>query len=83
MVDESDIENRIKQGINDISLFNNKHIIQRYNIPQSHIPEEPRYISCLKPTGFINSQYESRCYVNSNFKVIFFNIYFQIVDYEC
>ena len=56
MVDEADIENKTKYWINDISLFNNEHIIQRYNNPQSNIPEEARYISCMTPTGFINGQ---------------------------
>ena len=29
----------------------------------------------MTPTGFINGQYESRCYVNVSFQVIFFNIF--------
>ena len=37
MVDEADLENRTKQWINDISLFNHEHTIQRYNIPHSNI----------------------------------------------
>ena len=36
---EADLENRTKQWINDIIIFNNEHIIQRYNIPQSNIPK--------------------------------------------
>ena len=56
MVDEADIKNRTKQWINDISLFNNEHIIQHYNIPQSNIPEEPHNISCLTPTRLINGK---------------------------
>ena len=81
MVDEADLKNITKQWINDIRLFNNKHIIQRYNIPESNIPEEPRYISCMKPTGFINGDYESRCYVHSYFQALFFN-FFQTVNYQ-
>ena len=46
MVDEGDLENRTKQWINYIILFNNEQLIQRYNINQSNIPEESRYISC-------------------------------------
>ena len=37
--DEADLEDRTKKWINYISIFNNKHIIQSYNIPQSNIPE--------------------------------------------
>ena len=37
--DEADIENRKNQLINDISNFNNEHIIQLYNVTQSNIPE--------------------------------------------
>ena len=40
MVDEAGLEIITNQWINDISLFNNEHIIQRYNITQSNIPEE-------------------------------------------
>ena len=79
---EADIENRTKQWINDIIIFNNEHIIQRYNITQSNIPEEPRYISCMKPTGFINGQDEPICYVNLYFQVLCFNTYFQTVNNE-
>ena len=39
MVDESDLENITNQWINDIRLFNNEHIIQHHNIPQSNIHE--------------------------------------------
>ena len=49
--------------MNYISLFHNEYIIQCYNIPQSNIPEEPSSISCMAPTGFINDQDESMCYV--------------------
>ena len=58
IVDEADTENRINQWINGIIIFNNEHIIQHYNIPQSNILEEPRYVSCIIPTGFINVQDE-------------------------
>ena len=76
MVDEGDLENRTKQWINYIILFNNEQLIQRYNINQSNIPEESRYISCLTPTGFINGQDESRCDVNLSFQVLYFDIFF-------
>ena len=82
VANKSDIENRTKQWIDDISLCNNEHIIQCYNITQYNIPEEPRSISFMTPDGFINSQDESMCYVNFSFQVIFFNIYFQIVNDE-
>ena len=75
MVDESDLENRANKCINNIILLNNEHITQRYNIPQSNIPEEPRYISYMLLTGLINGQYRSRCHVNSYFQVIY-SIYF-------
>ena len=77
IVDGSDIKNRTKQWINDISVFNNKHIIQYYNISKSNISEEPCYISCITTTGFVNGQDESRWYVNSSFQVIFLNIFFR------
>ena len=39
----------------------------------------------MTPTGFRNGQDESRCYVNSSFQVLFFNIYFRrlIMDFYC
>ena len=38
-IDEADLEKKINQLINDITDFNNKHIIQCYNKTISNIPE--------------------------------------------
>ena len=70
-IDEADLEKKTNQFINYIRNFNNKNISQCYNKTISNIPEEPRCISSMTPTGFINGQDESRCYVNSSFQVIF------------
>ena len=71
VIDESYIEKKTNQFINDISNFNNKHIVQCYNKTKSNIPEEPRYISSMKSNGFINGQDKSGCYVNFSFQVLF------------
>ena len=63
----ADLENKTNQFINDISNFNNKHIIQSYNEAISNIYEEPRYISSMTPTGLINGQDELICYFNFSF----------------
>ena len=70
-IDEADLKKKTNQFINDISGFNNKHIIQCYNETISNIPEEPCYISSMTQTEFMNGQDESRCYVNSSFQVLF------------
>ena len=75
-IHEAYIENKTGQFINDISDFNNKHIIHCYNKTISNINEEPRFISYMTPTGFINGEVGSRYYVNLSFQVIFLNIYF-------
>ena len=40
----------------------------------------------MSPNGFINGKYESICYVNSSFQVIYFNIFLRqlitIIDFE-
>ena len=84
-IEEVDLVNKTNQFINDISDFNNKHIIQCYSKNISNIPEGPCYISFMTPTGFINVQDESRCYVKSSFQVIFFNIVFRkfIMNFDC
>ena len=69
--DEEDIGKKTNQFISYSSDFNNKYIIQYKNKPISNIPEEPRYISSMTPIGFRNGQYESRCYVNFSFQVLF------------
>ena len=74
IVDEEDLKNRTNQQINAIINFNNEHILMGYNVTQSNIAEEEQYISCMTPTGLINGQDKSRCYVNSQFQVHFFNI---------
>ena len=38
-IDEADLEKKKDQFINDISDFNNNHIIQRYNKTISNIPK--------------------------------------------
>ena len=38
-IDEADLEKKTNKFINDISNFNNKHIIQCYNKTISNIPE--------------------------------------------
>ena len=68
---DADIEKKTRLFINDISDFNNKHIIRCYNKTISNIPEEPRCILSMTPTGFIDGKDESICYVNSSFQVIF------------
>ena len=65
IIDERDIETRTNKLVNDIINFNNEHKINCYSVTQSNIPEEPRYISSMPPTGFINGQDKSMCYVNS------------------
>ena len=70
-IDEADLENKTNKFINDISEFNNKHIIQCNNKTISNIPEEPHYISYMTPTEFINGQYESICCVKLSFQVLF------------
>ena len=67
------------------SDFNNTHIIKSNLQPVSNIPEEERFISSMTPIGFRNGQDESRCYVNSSFQVLFFNIFFRtlIMNIDC
>ena len=79
---EADLEKKRNHFINDISDFNNKHIIQCYKETLSNTPEEPRYISSVTPIVFMNGQYESRCYVNSSFQVLFFQYIFWKVNHE-
>ena len=83
--DEADLENKTNQFINDVSDFNNRHIIQCNNKPISNIPEETHYISSMTPIGFMNGQDESICNVNLSFQVIFFNIFFRtiIMNIDC
>ena len=84
-IDEADLEEKTNQLINDISDFNNKHIMQCYNENISNIPEETSYISSMTPIGFINGQYESIFYVNLSIQVLFFNIFFRqlIMNIDC
>ena len=72
---QADLEKKVDEFINNKIDFNTTHII-KYDIQQlTNVPEEERFISSMTPTGFRNDQYESRCYVNLTFQVLFFNIY--------
>ena len=56
VIDETDLENRTNQLINDISNFNNEHRTQCYSKTWTNIPEERRYKPSMTPPGFINGQ---------------------------
>ena len=81
----SQIQGKTNQVINDKSNFNNTHIMKSNIQPISNITEEERFISSMTPIGFRNGQDESRCYVNSSFQVLFFNIFFRtlIMNIDC
>ena len=74
---KADLEKRADEFINDKSDFNNTHIIKSNILPVTNVPEEEQFISSMTPIGFRNDQDESRCYVNSTFKVLFFNIFLE------
>ena len=73
----ADLEKKTNQFTNDISDFNNKHLIKCNNKPISYIADDPCYISSMTPTRFINVQDELRFYFNSSFQVLSFNIFFR------
>ena len=74
---KADLEKKVGDFINDKSDFNNTHIIKSNIQPVSNILEEEHFISSMTPIGFRNDQDESRCYVNSTFQVLFFNIFLE------
>ena len=71
---KTDLEKEFDEFINNKIDFNNTHIINSNIKPVSYVPEEERFISYMSPIGLSNDQDESRCYVNSTFQVLFFNI---------
>ena len=73
---KTDLEKKVDEFINDKIDFNTTHIIKSDIQQLTNVPEEARFISSMTPTGSRNDQDESRCYVNSTFQVLFFNIYF-------
>ena len=68
---QADQEKKVDEFINDKIDFNTTHIIKSDIEPVTNVPEEAQFISSMTPTGFRNDQDESRCYVNSTFKVLF------------
>ena len=73
---QADLEKKVDEFINHKIDFNTAHIIKSDIQQLTNVPEEAQFISSMTPTGFRNEQDESRCYVNSTFQVLFFNIYF-------
>ena len=57
LIDEEDLEKITNQFINYISNFNKEDIVQCYKETKPNKPEEPRYISSVTPTRFINGKY--------------------------
>ena len=80
--DKVDLGENMDQFVNDKSDFNNTHIINSNIQPVSNIPEEEHFIWSMTPIGFRNGQDDSRCYVNSSFQVLFFNIYILSINNE-
>ena len=82
---QADREKNVDEFINDKIDFNTTHIIKSNIQPVTNVPEETRFISSMTLTGFKNDQDESRCYVNSKFQVLFFNIFFRtlIINIDC
>ena len=80
-----DLDKKVDAFINHKIDFNTTHIIKSDIQPVINVPEEARFISSMKPTGFRNYQDESRCYVNSIFKVLFFNMFLRtlIMNIDC
>ena len=77
--DEADLGKKTNNFINEVSDFNNKHIINCNNEHIYNIPEEPRYISSRTPLQFRNGQYKARCYVNSSFQMIFKYLFLNVI----
>ena len=44
--------------------FNEIYIIESEDKFDSKIQEEILYVTVLSPSGFINQQYEARCFIN-------------------
>ena len=79
------LEKKVDDFINNKIDFYTTHII-KYDIqPVTNVPEEARLISSMTPTGFRNDQYESRCYVNLTFQVLFSIYIFRtlIMNIDC
>ena len=82
---QADLEKKADEFINHKVDFNITHIIKSDIQQLTNVPEEARFISSMTPTGFRNDQDESRCYVNSTFQVLFFNIFYRtlIMNIDC
>ena len=68
---KADLGGGTNQFINDKSDLNNTHIMKSNIQNISNIPEEERFVSSMTSIGFRNGEYESRCYINSSFQVLF------------
>ena len=81
----ADLEKKVDEFINHKIDFNTAHIIKSDIQQIMKIPEKARFISSMTPTSFRNNQDESRCYVNSTFQVLFFNVLFRslIMNIDC
>ena len=74
---QADLDKMVDEFISHKTKFNTAHIIKSDIQQIMNIPEKARFISSMAPTGFRNDQDKSRCYVNSTFQVLFFNVFFR------
>ena len=71
MFDEGELTNRTNQWLFHIQNIIKNNVIHPNNVTTLNIPEQGKFIICMTPTKSMNSQYASRCFVNSSFQVHF------------
>ena len=81
----NNMKENIDNWLDSFEKFNNKYIImytESYNI--SFI-ERSRYITVRSPSGFINHENETRCYINATIQLLYCKIIFRqlILNLDC
>ena len=82
---QAELDKMVDEFISNKTKFQTKQIIKSDIQQIMNMPEKARFISSMTPTGFKNDQEKSRCYVNSTFQVLFFNVFFRslIMNIDC
>ena len=67
---------KIYHWLDSFEMFHKKYIIMPLESLNSYSLEDSLFITVWSPPGFINQEIETRCYLNSNIQMSYFNVIF-------
>ena len=71
-----DMNKKVDHWLDSFENFHKKYIIMPSESLNSSFIEESLFVTVWSPPGFINQETETRCYLNANIQMLYFNVLF-------